>query len=53
MVVSGEVLEQSGWRSCGCPIPRSVQGRVGWSFRQLDLVGGDPAHVEELELDYL
>ncbi len=39
---SGEVLEQ-----CGCPIPRGVQGQVGWGPGQpglvLDMEVGGPA----------
>ena len=31
-------------RSCGCPLPGSVQGQVGWGFEQPDLVAGVPAH---------
>ncbi|KAK4816011.1 hypothetical protein QYF61_011001, partial [Mycteria americana] len=31
-------------RSCGCPIPGSVQGQAGWGFEQLGLVEGIPAH---------
>ncbi|GAB0186503.1 hypothetical protein GRJ2_001115600 [Grus japonensis] len=31
-------------RSCGCPIPGSVQGQVGWGFGQRGLVEGVPAH---------
>jgi len=30
-------------RSCGCPIPVSVQGQVGWSVGQPGIVGGVPA----------
>lgn len=28
----GEVLERVAQRSCGCPIPGSVHGQVGWGF---------------------
>ena len=31
-------------RSCGCPIPGSVQGQVGRGFEQPGLVEGVPAH---------
>ncbi|NXH63816.1 UBP25 hydrolase, partial [Rhabdornis inornatus] len=31
---SGEALAQVAQRSCGCPIPGSVQGQVGWGFVQ-------------------
>jgi len=29
---------------CGCPLPGSVQGQVGWGFEQPGLVEGVPAH---------
>ena len=38
----GETLEQVAQRSCGCPLPGSVQGHVGWGFKQPDLVEGIP-----------
>ena len=31
-------------RGCGCPIPGSVQGQVGWGLEQPGLVEGVPAH---------
>ncbi|KAK4826704.1 hypothetical protein QYF61_010919, partial [Mycteria americana] len=34
----GGTLEQVAQRSCGCPLPGSVQGQVGWGFEQPDLV---------------
>jgi len=40
----GEVLEQVSQRSCGCPLPGSVQGQVGWGFEHPGLVEGVPAH---------
>ena len=40
----GETLEQVAHRSCGCPIPGSVQGQVGWGFEQPDLMKDVPAH---------
>jgi len=40
----GEALEQVAWRSCGCPLPESVQGQVGWDFEQPGLVESVPAH---------
>lgn len=40
----GEVLGQVALKSCGFPIPGSVQGQVGWVFEQLGLEGGIPAH---------
>jgi len=36
---------QAALRSCGCPLPRSVQGQVGWGSEQNGLVEGGPAHV--------
>jgi len=41
---SCEALEQVAQRSCGCPLPGSVQGQVGWGFEQPGLVQGVPAH---------
>jgi len=40
----GEALKQVAQRSCGCPLPGSVQGQAGWGFEQPDLVEGVPAH---------
>jgi len=40
----GETPEQVAQRSCGCPLPGSVQGQVGWSFEQPGLVEDVPAH---------
>jgi len=34
----------SAQRSCGCPLPGSVQGQAGWVFEQPGLVEGVPAH---------
>jgi len=31
-------------RSCGCPLPGSVQGQVGWSSEHPGLVEDVPAH---------
>jgi len=31
-------LAQAAQRSCGCPLPGSVQGQVGRGFEQPDLV---------------
>ena len=33
-------LAQVAQRSCGCPLPGSVQGQVGWSSEQPGLVEG-------------
>ena len=38
----GEVLEQVTQKGCGCPVPGSVQGQVGWVHKKSDL-GIDPA----------
>ena len=40
----GEALEQVAQRSCGCPLPSSAEGQVGWGFEQPGLVKGVPAH---------
>jgi len=37
-------LEHVAQRSCGSPLPGSVQGQVGWSSEQPGLVEGVPAH---------
>jgi len=42
-------LALAAQRSCGCPIPGSVQGQVGWDFEQPDLVGGGPTHSRGVE----
>jgi len=39
-----EALEQVAQRSCGYPLPGSVQGQVGWGFEQPGLVEDVPAH---------
>jgi len=38
----GETLEQQ--RSCGCPLPGSVQAQAGWGFEQPGLAEDVPAH---------
>jgi len=40
----GETLEKVAHRSCGCLLPGSVQGQVGWSSEQAGLVEDVPAH---------
>lgn len=40
----GETLKQVIQRSGECPIPDSVQGRVGWGIEQPGLVETVPAH---------
>ena len=42
--LSGLTLAQAAQRSCGCPLPGSVQGQVGWSSEQPGLVEDVPAH---------
>jgi len=37
-------MEQVSQRSCGCPLPGSVQGLVGWSSEQPGLVEDVTAH---------
>uniref|UniRef100_A0A672UC28 Uncharacterized protein n=1 Tax=Strigops habroptila TaxID=2489341 RepID=A0A672UC28_STRHB len=44
---------QVAQRSCGCPIPGSVQGKVGQGLEQPGLVEGVPARGRGLELDEL
>jgi len=39
-----EALDQVTLRSCGCPLPGSVESQVGWDFEQPGLVEGVPAH---------
>jgi len=41
---SGEALAQVAQRSCGCPLPGSVQGQVGWSSEHSGLVEDVPVH---------
>ena len=43
-IESDEALEQAARRSCGCPLPGSVQAQVGWVFEQPGLMEGVPAH---------
>jgi len=38
-----EALAQVAQRSCGCPLPGSVQDQVVWCFEQPGLVEDDPA----------
>jgi len=45
----GEAQEQVAQRSCGCPLPGSVQGQVGWSSVQPGLVEDVPAHGRGVE----
>ena len=41
---SSEALAQAAQRSCGFPLPGSVQSQVGWGFEQPVLAEGVPAH---------
>jgi len=50
---SGETLEQVPQRSCGCPLPESIQGQAGWGSEQPGLERGVPACSRGLELDDL
>jgi len=43
-----EALEQVAQRSCGCPLPASVQGQVGWASEHPGLEEGVPAHDREV-----
>ena len=45
----GEVLEQTAWRSCGCPIPGGIQGQVGWGPGKPELVADNPARDRRSE----
>ena len=49
----GEVLAQVARRSCGCPLPGSVQVQVGQGIEQPGLVEGVPAHAKGVERDDL
>lgn len=40
----GEALKQVPQRSCGYPIPRSVQDQFGWGSESPGLVGGVLVH---------
>ena len=40
----GEALAQVAQRDCGCRLPGSVHGQVGWGFEQPGLVEGVLAH---------
>jgi len=44
IIFSTRVVELVAQRSCGCPLPGSVQGQVGWGFEQPGLVEDVPAH---------
>jgi len=44
ILTSSETLAQVTQSICGCPLPGSGQGKVGWGFEQPGLVEGVPAH---------
>jgi len=46
-------VEQVAQSSGGCPIPGTIQGRVGWGSEQPDLVVDAPAHCKGLGIDDL
>ena len=50
---SSETLEQVVQRNCGCPIPESVQGLVGWGFEKPDAMKDVLAQGRGVELDDL
>jgi len=51
---SCEALEQVTQRSCGWPLPGSVQGQTGWGLGHPGLEEGVPAHSRRgSELDDL
>jgi len=45
----GETLAQVAQRSCGCLLPGSVQGQVGWSSEQPSLEEDVPADGRVVE----
>ena len=47
------MLDQVAHRSCGGPIPGSVQGQVRWGFEQPHVVEDVPAHGRGVGLDDL
>ena len=49
----GETLEQDAQKSCGCPLPDSIQGQAGWGCEQPDLERVFPACTWGLEVDDL
>ena len=48
---NGEAMAQDAQRSCGCAITGGIQGQVVQGPRQLELVGGNPAHSWGLKVD--
>ena len=48
-----KALAQATHRSCGCPMPGSSQGQVGWGPGQSDQVGSNSAYRRGVELDHL
>ena len=53
LAVGGETLEQVAQRGGKCPIPGNIQGEVGQSSEQPDLVVDVPAHCRGGGLDDL
>jgi len=49
----GETLEQIPQRGGRCPIPRNIQGQIGWGSEQPCLVEDVPAHCRGVGLDDL
>jgi len=47
--VGSEALAEVAQRSCGCPLPGSVQSQVGWGLEQPGPVEDVPAHGRGLE----
>ena len=48
-----EALAQAAQRSCGCPLPGTGEGQVGWSSEQPGLVEDSRAHCRGIGLDDL
>lgn len=51
LLVHGEVLEWIPQKSCGCPIPKGVQGSVGWVPPAQAAQGDSQPMAGELQLD--
>lgn len=49
----GERLQQTAQRSCGGPIPQSVQDQVGWGSEKPDVVDGILPMAEGTGLDHI
>jgi len=46
-------LKQVAQRGSGGPIPRNLEGQVGWGSEQADLVKDVPVHCKGVGLDDL